>query len=122
MLARRHEVLGLSACTDPDHQLPRTERLQLDTKKHRGPFPGTQTVLRTVLDCFATLAMTTEGRPTGWARNHHPVRLRLPPLQRRGIYPVQGPSLFPSRGWVPVGRGGLLFNPLRGNRVLTRGE
>ena len=32
MLARRHEVPGLSACTDPDHQLPRTERLQLDTK------------------------------------------------------------------------------------------
>ncbi len=33
---------------------------------------------------------------------HHPVRLRLPPLRRRGILG----GIFPSFGGVPEGRGG----------------
>ena len=38
----------------------------------------------------------------------HPVRLRLPPLQRRGIFFPANPSSFPSSGGVPR-RGGVVI-------------
>ena len=55
--------------------------------------------------------------PSDWrnvSEQHHPVRLRLPPLRRRGILVgvpegrggFNFPPSFPSPGGVPEGRGG----------------